>query len=86
VCEPVHRFELGFPADALGAVYPALGRLGAVVETPEVTGSWASAAGELPAAGILELQQRLRGLTRGEGVFESAFDRYEPVEDGRARP
>ena len=26
-----------------------------------------------------QLQQRLPGLTRGEGVLESAFDRYEPV-------
>ena len=26
-----------------------------------------------------ELQQRLPALTRGEGVLESAFDRYEPV-------
>jgi ribosomal protection tetracycline resistance protein len=26
-----------------------------------------------------ELQQQLRGLTRGEGVVELVFDRYEPV-------
>jgi ribosomal protection tetracycline resistance protein len=28
-----------------------------------------------------ELQQRLRSLTRGEGVLEFAFDHYEPVRD-----
>ena len=28
VCEPVHRFELGFPADTLSTVYSALARLG----------------------------------------------------------
>lgn len=26
-----------------------------------------------------ELQQELRGLTRGEGVLELVFDHYEPV-------
>ena len=39
VCEPVNRFELGFPADTLSTVYSALSRLGAVVETPDVTRS-----------------------------------------------
>jgi ribosomal protection tetracycline resistance protein len=86
VCEPVHRFELGFPADALGIVYPALVRLGAVVETPDVRGSWATASGELSVVRILELQQQLRGLTRGEGVLESVFDRYEPVGGRYAHP
>jgi ribosomal protection tetracycline resistance protein len=85
VCEPIHRFELGFPADTLGIVYPALTRLGATLEAPGVTGSWGTATGEIPAARILELQQQLRGLTRGEGVFESVFDRYEPAEERRAR-
>ena len=35
--------------------------------------------GEIPAARVHDLQQRLPALTRGEGVLESAFDRYEPV-------
>ena len=35
--------------------------------------------GTIPAARVHELQQQLPGLTRGEGVLESAFDRYEPV-------
>ncbi|MFL5925376.1 MAG: hypothetical protein ACJ77E_00380 [Gaiellaceae bacterium] len=40
--------------------------------------------GGIPAAGRFhELRQQLPGLTRGEGVLECAFDRYEPV-DGPA--
>ena len=35
--------------------------------------------GEIPAARVHELQQQLPALTRGEGVLESAFDRYQPV-------
>ena len=85
VCEPVHRFELGFPADTLSTVYGALTRLGAMVETPDVSGSWGTAKGEIRAARLLELQQQLRGLTRGEGALESEFDHYDPVEAGRAR-
>jgi ribosomal protection tetracycline resistance protein len=42
-------------------------------------------SGEIRAARMLELQQQLRGLTRGEGVLEAEFDRYDPVGDGRAR-
>ncbi|GFJ83241.1 elongation factor G [Phytohabitans houttuyneae] len=35
--------------------------------------------GDIPAARVHELQQRLPGLTQGEGVLESAFDHYAPV-------
>jgi ribosomal protection tetracycline resistance protein len=85
VCEPVNRFELGFPAETLRAVYSALTRLGGMVEAPEVSGEWGTATGEIPAAGMLQLQQQLRGLTRGEGVLEAEFDHYEPVGNNRAR-
>jgi ribosomal protection tetracycline resistance protein len=79
VCEPIHRFHLGLPAETLGAVLPALSKLQALPEPPEIRGSWAILEGEVPAARMNELQQRLRGLTRGEGVVELVFDRYEPV-------
>ncbi|MBA3717035.1 MAG: TetM/TetW/TetO/TetS family tetracycline resistance ribosomal protection protein [Actinobacteria bacterium] len=79
VCEPVNRFRLDVPADTLGTVLPGLARLGAVTETPAMRGAWATIEGELRTAGMRELQQRLRGLTRGEGVLESVFDHYEPV-------
>ena len=35
--------------------------------------------GEIPAARVHELTRQLPALTRGEGVLESAFERYEPV-------
>ena len=35
--------------------------------------------GDIPAACVHELQQRLSSLTRGEGVLVSSFERYEPV-------
>ncbi|WP_214325964.1 elongation factor G [Nonomuraea sediminis] len=74
VCEPVHRFTLELPPDLLGTVLPALVRLGAIPQ-PSATGL----EGEVPAARIHGLQLQLPTLTRGEGVLETAFDRYEPV-------
>ncbi|MFD8826075.1 GTP-binding protein [Streptomyces sp. NPDC059605] len=79
VHEPVHRFRLELPADLFGPVLPVLARLGAVPGTPDVHGSACVLEGEIPAARVHGLQQRLPSLTRGEGVLESGFERYRPV-------
>jgi ribosomal protection tetracycline resistance protein len=42
-------------------------------------GSTCAVYGEIAAARVDELQQQLWALTRGEGVLEYAFERYEPV-------
>jgi ribosomal protection tetracycline resistance protein len=77
--EPIQRFDLETPADALGAVLPVLGSLGATPAPPVLRGPVAHIAGEIPAARVHELRRRLPSLTRGEGVLESAFARYRPV-------
>ena len=79
VYEPIHRFHLEIPADTLGLILPVLARLHAVPQMPAMRGSSCTLEGEVPAARVQELQQQLRALTRGEGVLESAFDRYQPV-------
>jgi ribosomal protection tetracycline resistance protein len=79
VCEPIHRFHLELPADVLGPALPALARLQAVPGTPSVRGSSCTLEGEIPAAHIHELRQRLPAMSRGEGVLESTFDSYRPV-------
>jgi ribosomal protection tetracycline resistance protein len=79
VCEPIHRFRLDLPEDTLPAVYVGLARLQAVAETPAVLGSWERVEGDIRAARMQELQRLLPSLTRGEGVVELSFDRYEPV-------
>ena len=79
VCEPIHRLRLEVPDDTLGAVLPVLARLDAVPGTPVPRGSSYLLEGEVPAARMHELQQQLSALTRGEGVLETAFDRYQPV-------
>jgi ribosomal protection tetracycline resistance protein len=79
VCEPIHRFHLQIPADTFGAAASALARLRAVPEAQETRGPPYVLGGEIPTARVHELQQRLPGLTRGEGVLESDFDSYQPV-------
>jgi ribosomal protection tetracycline resistance protein len=79
VCEPIHRFHLEAPADVLGPLLPALARLHAVPRAPSIRGSSCTIEGDVAAAHVHELRQRLPALTRGEGVLECAFDRHEPV-------
>jgi ribosomal protection tetracycline resistance protein len=79
VCEPLQRFQLEIPADTLSGVLSALARLRAVPLASSVRGPACLVEGEIPAAQVHALQQLLPSQTRGEGVLESAFDRYEPL-------
>ncbi|WP_327709000.1 TetM/TetW/TetO/TetS family tetracycline resistance ribosomal protection protein [Streptomyces sp. NBC_00464] len=79
VYEPMHRFRAEFPADTLGPLLPVLAHLRAVPGPPSVDGAHCVLEGEIPAARVHELQQRLPGLTRGEGLLETAFDTHRPV-------
>lgn len=87
VCEPIHRFDLEIPADSLGFVLPSLAQLRGVPEQPRLLGASYVVEGDIPATQVQPLQERLPGLTRGEGALSSAFDRYEPVRgSGPLRP
>jgi ribosomal protection tetracycline resistance protein len=80
VCEPIVRGRLEIPADAIGVVMGALGRLGARVETQSLRGNLSTIEAVLPAARTHELQRQLSALTGGEGVLESSFVGYQPVD------
>jgi len=79
VYEPIHRFRLEFPADAVATVLRGLAELRAVPQSPSVHGSSGVVEGDIPAARVHALQQRLPTLTRGEGVLESDFAHYQLV-------
>jgi ribosomal protection tetracycline resistance protein len=79
VCEPLQRISLEVPAASVGPVLSALAALGAVVRTPSLPGDLATIEAVLPAARTPRLQQRLPGLTGGEGVLEASFAGYQPV-------
>jgi ribosomal protection tetracycline resistance protein len=79
VHEPMHRFRLEIPTDTTRAVLAALARLRAIPQVPALAAETSTLEGEIPAAAVYELEQQLPALTRGEGVLESAFERYQPV-------
>jgi ribosomal protection tetracycline resistance protein len=79
VYEPMHRFHLELPADTLGPVVPVVAALGGLPHAPAIRGSSATLEGEIPAARVHDLRRQLPALTRGEGMFESDFDSYQPV-------
>ncbi|MDB5185503.1 MAG: GTP-binding protein [Candidatus Saccharibacteria bacterium] len=84
VCEPICRFELEIPANALSLVLSALGKLGTVPQTTTTRNTSYILSGDIPSAQVHELQQRLPAMTSGEGVLEYEFDRYEPVRRPKA--
>jgi ribosomal protection tetracycline resistance protein len=79
VYEPMHRFHLEIPIDTLGPILPVLTRLHAVPEAPAIRDPSCVIEGGIPAAHVHDLQQQVPALSRGEGVLECSFDRYEPV-------
>jgi ribosomal protection tetracycline resistance protein len=83
VCEPTVRVSLEIPTDTIGAVMPALARLGAAVETPSLQGTLSTIKAVLPAARADDLQRQLPALTGGEGVLESSLAGYQPASDNR---
>jgi ribosomal protection tetracycline resistance protein len=79
VCEPVVRLTLEVPTRTVGAILPALARLGAAVEVPVPRGELSTVEALLPATRADELQRQLPGLTGGEGTAESTFAGYKPA-------
>src|SRR5207244_6997052 len=63
VCEPTVRVSVEIPAQSIGAVMPALARLGAAVETPLVEGKLSTIKASLPAVRAADLRRQLPALT-----------------------
>ena len=78
VHEPLHRFVLEAPADAIGLVLPLLGRLQAVPDVPEIRRPGAHADGRDPGGARARAAAELPALTRGEGLLETEFAGYRP--------
>ncbi|MFJ1761834.1 GTP-binding protein [Amycolatopsis sp. NPDC088138] len=78
VHEPVHRFELEVPANAVSAVLLKLAELRAIPGEPVLGPASCTLHGTIPAGHVDEFTQALPALTQGEGVFLSEFDDYRP--------
>lgn len=79
VHEPMHRFQLEIPTDTVRGVLGVLAKLRAIPRVPALDTGTSVLEGEIPAAAVYQLEQQLPALTRGEGVLESAFERYQAV-------
>ncbi|QMV00055.1 GTP-binding protein [Devosia sp. D6-9] len=81
VCEPISRYRIEAPADALGGLLATLARSGAALTESSVVDGVGVLEGTISAAHIHAVQQALPGLSGGAGSMESAFERYVPVTD-----
>jgi ribosomal protection tetracycline resistance protein len=79
ICEPVCRFTLEIPSDALAKILPVLSQLRTAPNSTEARGNTYLLKGLIASARIHDLQRQLPNLTSGEGVLEYAFERYEPI-------
>jgi ribosomal protection tetracycline resistance protein len=80
VCEPIHHFRLEGPLDTLTAALRVMALSRAVLLTQDIRGSAFILEGEIQAGRVNELLQQVPRSTRGEGVLEYTFARYEPVD------
>jgi ribosomal protection tetracycline resistance protein len=80
VCEPNLRISLETPSSTTSSVLRALMALGAESPVPSQVGQMTTIEAALPAARFADLQHQLPSLSGGEGVVESTFDGYKPVQ------
>ncbi|MGI8482940.1 MAG: GTP-binding protein, partial [Thermomicrobiales bacterium] len=79
VCEPVHRFDLDIPANSVGEMLAVLAGAHATPEEATHVGATSRITGIIPLAEIHEFEQRLPGISGGEGLFSDRFEGYQSV-------
>jgi ribosomal protection tetracycline resistance protein len=79
LCAPVSEFEMEVPEGSISAVLQKLHAHRATPEAPAVTGTRCRITGVIPTEEVDEFEQRLPGLTGGEGVFFSRPAGHEPT-------
>ena len=82
--EPVCRFELRAPGEALGRVLGDLSRLRADTQPPLMEGDELFISGEAPFARLSGYQESLASLTHGRGTLAWRLDHYAPCEEAEA--
>ena len=80
VHEPVLEFHLEFTAGDLGPIMSALNEFGARPCGPTTHGQSTALDGVIRVARLHHLHSRLPELTHGEGVLETTFGGYHPVQ------
>ncbi|MDQ3481416.1 MAG: hypothetical protein M3423_08845 [Actinomycetota bacterium] len=80
VCAPVSEFEVEIPSRSISQVLQKLHAAGATPEPPEMRTARCRITGAIPTDQVHTFEQRLPGLTQGEGFFFSRPVGYEPVQ------
>ena len=77
-CEPIERVSIDVPADSVGSVIEKLGaRKGELLEMNPV-GSRMKLEFLVPSRGLFGYRNEFLTDTKGEGIMNSIFDKYEP--------
>ncbi len=76
--EPVCRFELRAPSEAMGRILGDLNRMRAKTDTPEFEGDEIRISGEAVFALLNEYQTEFAAVTHGRGALSWQLDHYEP--------
>jgi ribosomal protection tetracycline resistance protein len=84
VCEPLSDLMLEVPSSTAPGVVAALGQLGGRVTGQFSANGQSTVSAVLPVARVRQFQNRLPGLSMGEGILETRFGGYQPV--GRDEP
>lgn len=79
VLEPISRFELELPADAVGPTLSRLVEARAVVSESVIQGRRAVLRGTLPTGETHRFEQRLPALSHGEGLLSTEVCGHRPV-------
>ncbi|MFF2045698.1 GTP-binding protein [Kitasatospora sp. NPDC058170] len=79
VFEPVNRFELEVPAENASTALLNLVECTGTPETTKATGTTCLVEGTIPARTVQEFEQRLPGLSQGEGVLLTRFHSFQPA-------
>ena len=79
VCEPIEELTLEIPEETFSAVFGLLIDARATIETSTVDGASHRMICHVPTAELRIVEQRLPGLTRGDGNWTSVFAGYAPV-------
>ena len=80
VCEPLSELTLEVPAETAPGVVAALGQLGGRVTGQFSANGISTIGGVLPVGRVRGPQNRLPGLSMGEGVLEQRFGGYQPID------
>jgi ribosomal protection tetracycline resistance protein len=79
VCEPLSDLTLEVPSSTAPGVVATLGQLGGRVRGQFSADGMSTVDGVLPVARVRQLQNRLPGLSMGEGILEARFGGYQPI-------